>query len=299
VLAAVTAGIYLGWRSPEIASPESRIQGFAVWELLMFLLNAVLFILVGLQVNVVLDALGGYSVGSLIGYAAAVCAMVVGLRLAWGFTVVYLVRAIDRKRRVLTRRTSAAQRFVAGWAGMRGAVSLAAALAIPFHTDAGAPFPQRELIIFLTVAVILVTLVGQGLMLPTVIRVLGLAHAGRREREADKAEECDARRQAAIAALNRLNELAASGTFSEDILGPIRIRQRHRLEHIEHGNELDERNRNFRDLHDEIEFLLIATERRHINEQYRRGVLTDVSRRRIERELDLREAQLLNQRTEE
>jgi len=136
------------------------------------------------------------------------------------------------------------------------------------------------------------------LMLPSVIRALGLAHAGRREHEADKAEECEARRQAAIAALSRLDELTAAGTFSEEILQPIRTRQRHRLDHIEHGNDLDDRNRNFRDLNDEIEFLLIGTERRHINEQYRRGALTDVSRRRIERELDLREAELLNQRAE-
>ena len=87
--------------------------------------------------------------------------------------------------------------------------------------------------------------------------------------------------------------------FSEEILQPIRIRQRHRLEHIEHADDLDDRHRNFRDLHDEIEFLLIGTERRHINEQYRKGILTDVSRRRIERELDLREAELLNQRADE
>src|SRR5437764_1287900 len=247
-----------------------------------------------------------------LGEAATVFAAIVAGELLWGIGVGWLMLRLRRWVRdprieitlsILTPFLAywppEHHAFVLSFTGVRGIVSLAAALAIPFATATGAPFPGRELILFLTFSVILVTLVGQGLMLPSVIRALGLAHAGRREHEADKAEECDARRQAAIAALSRLDALTAAGTFAEEILRPIRTRQRHRLDHIEHGNDLDDRNRNFRDLHDEIEFLLIGTERRHINEQYRRGVLTDVSRRRIERELDLREAELLNQRADE
>jgi CPA1 family monovalent cation:H+ antiporter len=298
VLATVVAGLYISWNGLQLISAATRLQGIFFWDFLIYLVEGMVFLTTGLQAHTLIVRIGQYRLLDLVMSASVISAVVIVARFVWVFPAVYVPRLIPRIR----RRDPAPpwqQAFVLAFTGVRGIVSLAAALAIPFATEAGMPFPGRDLILFLTFSVILVTLVGQGLMLPTVIRVLGLAHAGRREREADKAEECDARRQAAIAALNRLNELAASGTFSEDILGPIRIRQRHRLEHIEHGNELDERNRNFRDLHDEIEFLLIATERRHINEQYRRGVLTDVSRRRIERELDLREAQLLNQRTEE
>jgi len=143
--------------------------------------------------------------------------------------------------------------------GVRGIVSLAAALAIPFTHDNRSAVPRPDLILFLTFSVILVTLVGQGLMLPSVIRALGLAHAGRREHEAPtkrkSARPGDRRRSPR---LNRLDELTAAGNFSEEILRPIRVRQHHRLEHIEHGDDLDDRDRNFRDLHDEIEFLLIA-----------------------------------------
>src|SRR5258708_23258618 len=105
-------------------------------------------------------------------------------------------------------------------------------------------------------------------MLASVIRALGLAPAGRREHEADKAEECEARRQAAIAALSRLDELTAAGTFSEEILQPIRTRQRHRLDPIEHDNDIDDRNRNFRDLKHQVQVLLIGPAPRHIHSEY-------------------------------
>ena len=97
MLAAVTAGIYLGWRAPELASPQTRLQGFAVWEILVFLLNASLFILIGLQLPVIVDGLGGCGAGELVGYAALVCAAVIGARFVWVFTVPYLIRALDRR----------------------------------------------------------------------------------------------------------------------------------------------------------------------------------------------------------
>src|SRR4029077_16012000 len=124
-------------------------------------------------------------------------------RFIWVFPAIYLPRWLSRRLRRRDPAPPWQHAFVLSFTGVRGIVSLAAALAIPFATAAGAPFPHRDLILFLTFSVILVTLVGQGLMLPTVIRALGLANAGRREHEADKVEECDARRQAAIVATNR------------------------------------------------------------------------------------------------
>src|SRR5712675_731385 len=298
VLATVTAGLYISWNGLQLISAATRLQGIFFWGFLIYLVEGMVFLTTGLQARTLIARIGQYPLSELAVSAAVISAVVIVARFIWVFPAVYLPRWLSLRIRRRDPAPPWQHPFVLSFTGVRGIVSLAAALAIPFATATGAPFPGRDLILFLTFSVILVTLVGQGLMLPSVIRALGLAHAGRREHEADKAEECEARRQAAIAALSRLDELTAAGTFSEEILQPIRTRQRHRLDHIEHGNDLDDRNRNFRDLNDEIEFLLIGTERRHINEQYRRGALTDVSRRRIERELDLREAELLNQRAE-
>ena len=162
VLAVVACGLYLGWRAPEIASPESRMQGYAMWSILTFLLNATLFILIGLQLPSIVDGLAGESASQVVGYAALVCAAVIALRYIWQFTATAVIRTLDRRPSQLARRSTWRLRVVGGWAGMRGAVSLAAALALPLHTDAGAPLPGRDLIQFITFSLILVTVVGQG-----------------------------------------------------------------------------------------------------------------------------------------
>jgi monovalent cation/hydrogen antiporter len=289
VLAAVTAGIYLGWRSPEIASPAARLQGFAVWELLTFLLNAVLFVLVGLQLNIVLDALGGYSVGSLFGYAAAVCAVVVGLRILWGFTMVYPLRAIDRWRRVVTRRASARERFVAAWSGMRGAVSLAAALAIPFHTDSGAPFPQRELIIFLTFSVILVTLVGQGLTLPLLLSRLGVGDDG-----GELQEEIAARIGAADAALERLEELGDEDWTLDDTIDRLRglYGYRRRRFAAQAGEVEDDGYEDRSFSYQRLLRELLEAQRRALVRLRNEGEISSDTMRRVEHDLDLEDSRL-------
>jgi CPA1 family monovalent cation:H+ antiporter len=189
--------------------------------------------------------------------------------------------------------------FALAFTGVRGIVSLAAALAIPFTTESGELFPDRDRILFLTFSVILVTLVGQGLMLPGLIRALGLANAGRREHRADRAEEFAARRQAIEAAIQALDELVAQREPSDDIVRPLRTHHRDRLWQIELRGDGEDGHKRLTELHDEIEFLLIDAERQKINDLYRRGKLKDEARRRIERELDLRDAQLTNVRAEE
>jgi CPA1 family monovalent cation:H+ antiporter len=166
-------------------------------------------------------------------------------------------------------------------------------------TESGQPFPDRDRILFLTFSVILVTLVGQGLLLPSVIRALGLANAGRRERNADRLEEFAARREAIEAANRRLEELVAQRGLSDETVKPLRTRHRERLRQVEHRSDGDDGHKQLIEQHDEIQFLLIAAERQQINDLYRRGRLKDESRRRIERELDLREAQLTSVRAEE
>src|SRR4051794_26400838 len=203
VLAAVTCGIFVGLRGPRVIDARTRLQGFHVWDVLDFLLNSVLFVLVGLQLRMVVNGLGGYSVGDLAGYALAVAGAVVLTRIVWFYTMPYLIRALDRRPSQRARRVGARPRFLLAWSGMRGAVSLAAALAVPLQTDAHDPFPFRNLIIFLTFGVIFATLVVQGLTLPAVIRAVGIE-----DDRSEEQEELRARLAAAKAALDQLDELA-------------------------------------------------------------------------------------------
>ena len=138
VLAAVSAGIYLGWYAPELTTSQVRLQGVAVWEIVQYAVNALLFVLVGLQLPVVIDALGDIPGAELLGYAALVSVTVIVSRFAWVFAVLHAPKWIAR--RVSSWRGA----VFLSWAGMRGAVSLAAALALPFETDDGVPFPGRD-----------------------------------------------------------------------------------------------------------------------------------------------------------
>lgn len=203
VLATVTAGLYMGIRGPQILSARTRLQGYFVWDILDFIVNAILFVLIGLQLRGVIDALSGFSAGTLVGYALAVTAVVTGTRLVWLFTMPYLIRLLDRRPSQRARRLSAGSRLVLAWSGMRGAVSLAVALALPLTTHSDARFPERDLIVFLTFAVIFFTLVVQGLSLPALIRRVGVTDGG-----ADADEETRARLVATKAAIEQVDVLA-------------------------------------------------------------------------------------------
>ncbi|MBV9473037.1 MAG: Na+/H+ antiporter, partial [Solirubrobacterales bacterium] len=217
VLAAVTTGIYMGVRGPSIIPARIRLQGFFVWEMLNFILNASLFVLVGLQLRTVVQALSGVPAASLVRYAVAISAVVIVARLVWFFTVPYLIRAMDRRPSQRARQVGAGPRLVIAWAGMRGSVSLAAALALPLRTNAGARFPERDLIIFLTFSVIFATLVLQGLSLPKLIRRLGIARDGSEDRE-----ELRARLVAIKAALAQLDVLEREEWTREDTIERMR-----------------------------------------------------------------------------
>ena len=180
--------------------------------------------------------------------------------------------------------------FILSFTGVRGIVSLAAALALPLMTAAGEPFPHRDLILLLTFWVILVTLVGQGLLLPAVIGWLGLPKIAVTEQIEERKAEAAARRTAINAVVQRLDQLAQGTQPASDRPG-IRARYIERLNRAELSDG-GEDSRSLIDLYDEIETLLIDTERRHIFGQLERGELIDEARRHIERELDLRETHL-------
>jgi len=291
VLAAVTCGVYLGFRSSEIASPESRMQGEALWSILTFLLNAALFILIGLQLPSIVDGLSDRPTGDVIGYAAAICAAVIGMRFVYNFVITWLIRAVDRRPSQVARRAGWQNRVVGSWSGMRGAVSLAAALALPLHTDTGAPLPGRELIQFITFALILVTVVGQGLTLPKLIRRLGVIEDGAEEEQ----EEVRARLAIARAALERLDELEGVDWTRDATIERVRrlyeFRQRRfriRAGKIEDEDGLEDSSLRYQRMMHEV-----FTAQRHSLVGLRNGgdISTEVMRR-LERELDLEESRL-------
>jgi CPA1 family monovalent cation:H+ antiporter len=288
VLAAVTVGIYMGWHTPELTTAQTRLQGQAVWEIVFLLLNGFLFALVGLQLPSILDSLSGRTTWTLIGYAALISAVVVGARFAW-LLATYLAALLSRRLREDDPAPSWRAKAVLGWSGMRGAVSLAAALALPLTTDAGTAFPDRDLIVFLTFGVIFSTLVVQGLTLPGLIRLLRLEDDGQAEKE-----EAKARIRAAEAAVARLEELVDEEWVREDtaerMRGLYRFRQERFRSRFDPDSDMsaDERSRDYQRLRRE----LLDAERSAVQELRREGRIDDAVERRVVRDLDLEEARL-------
>ncbi len=218
VLAVVTTGVVLGSRGEGLFGAEVRLQSTAFWSLLDLALNAVLFVLLGLEVRRVLAGAPDVPPLRLAAYGAGVVGVVVATRLLWQFVVPSAVYRLRDRIGIDPRVSSPAERLLLGWTGMRGAISLAAALALPLEAG-GRPFPGRALLIFLTVVVILATLVVQGLTLPVLLDGLGLAGHGARAR--DHAEQ-EARLALADIALARLDELEGSGEVSSRGVRPLR-----------------------------------------------------------------------------
>jgi CPA1 family monovalent cation:H+ antiporter len=281
VLAVVAAGLYVGQQSMAIFSAETRLRYYAFWEVLAFLLNAVLFLLVGLQLRGIVDGIG--STGSLVVDGVLISGVVLGVRIAWMFGIAPL---LDRLPGAPIAR-SWRERLVLGWSGMRGALSLAAALALPL-TAGGAPFPDRDELIFVTFVVILVTLVLPGLTLPSLITRLGLG-----EEDGRPDPGLASRAEIARAALARLDELAAGadgdGPAAEvaDLQAVYEARLR-RLE-LALGGDQGAVAQAEPDAYRRARAEVLATERAALA-RLRRDGLPDEIAREIERELDLDEA---------
>lgn len=212
VLAVVSGGLFLSYRSHEIFSYNSRIQAYSFWETLIFLLNGLVFILIGLQLPDVVAGLGQYSLPAAIGYGVMISVLVVLVRILWVFPGAYLPRILVKSIRLNEPRPRWQEVFIVAWAGMRGVVSLAAALSIPLTTSTGAEFPHRNLILFITFIVILFTLVLQGLSLPLIIRVLGV----KEEAGNAVAHEHTVRKRLALAAHTHLTSQYATEVASID-----------------------------------------------------------------------------------
>ncbi len=290
VLAAVTVGVYMGAHTSELTTAQTRVQGDAVWEIIVFMLNALLFVLIGLQLPVIVDELsGGEPAGTLLLYGLAVSATVILVRIGWTFAVTYVPRLLSRRIRERDPLPPWQHPAFVSWAGMRGAVSLAAALALPLTMDDGAAFPDRDLILLLAFSVVAATLVGQGLTMPLVIRFLGLESDRHLEEE-----EARARVQAAEAALARLEELV-----DEDWVPPETAERLRGLYSFRHGRFTAQYAEEEEAIHEEqqrayqrLRRELIEAEREVLDELRRDGAITEHVVQRVVRDLDLEDLRL-------
>ncbi len=296
VLATVAAGLYVSWNGHRLIAASTRLPGVVFWDFLTYLIEGMVFLITGLQARRLIPVIRHYSIAELAMTAAIVCAAVIVTRFVWVFPATYLPRWLVPSIRRNDPSPPWQQPFFLAFTGIRGVVSLAAALAIPFTVADGSPFPDRDLILILTFAVLFVTLVGIGLTLPAVAWGLGLANAGRREREAERAEEFRVRKRAIGTAIERLESLAENRKLPEIVVGPMRAHHRNRLDDLERHSDGNERHKKLAEIGDELELALIEAERELANDLYRAGELKDEGRRRIERDLDLRDALLTNPR---
>ena len=292
ILAVVSYGLYRGWRDPSLfPNASTRIQNISFWNMLVFLLESLLFVLVGQQLPAILGSLSEYSVAQVLIYAALVYAALLGTRFLWFFTTPYLHPVFDRLLRNRYLGAPWQERLVMVWSGMRGGVSLAAALAVPLVTDTGESFPARDLILFLTFSVILATLVLQGLSLGGLIRSLRL----RGDEEADALVELKGRLKAAQAALDRIEQIYNDEQVPLDAQERMREHYEERIRRYEAGlqaggtsEEYAESSGAWRDWRRE----LLTAEREAIVSMRDRGQLPPEIMRRIQRDLDLEEARI-------
>jgi CPA1 family monovalent cation:H+ antiporter len=289
ILAAVTAGIYMGIRGPRTLPTGARLQGTFVWDVVDFILNAILFVLIGLQLHAIVGGLSGYSPGALAVYALAVTGIVVGVRLVWFLAVPHLVWGVDRRPSQRARDVGAGGRFVLGWSGMRGAVSLAVAVALPYTTEAGRGFPKRELIVFLTFAVIFFTLVVQGLSLPGLIHRLRVSDGG-----AETDEELRARLVATKSALAQIDALAEEEWTRDDTIERMRALYEYRKRRLAaRAGKIEDEGYEERSLaYQQMVQLVLQAQRDALLRMRSEGKLSNDVMLRIMRELDLEESRL-------
>jgi len=289
VLAAVTAGIYVSRQTSRLLSARSRLRGFAVWDTLVFMLNVFIFILMGLQLPSILESLSGYGKGQLFLYAVVVSGVAIVVRIAWVFPATYLPRMLSKKFAKRDPAPPWQQTSIVAWAGMRGIVSLAAALALPNGQNGMMSFPHRDLIIFLTFAVILSTLVLQGLSLPFLIKAFGF-----KEEDDETQEELTARHATAVAVLQRLDEMKVTGSAPPDLVEQMRVRYDDRVRYLVMRLIDDDATESIPayDTASQLHRELLQVERRALVLLRDQNVIGDEVMRKVELELDLEEFKL-------
>jgi CPA1 family monovalent cation:H+ antiporter len=289
VLAVVVVGLYIGWRSPEVLTSRMRLIALSVWGMVVFLLNGFIFILIGLQLPEVVRQLNGHSLGQAIWFSFLVVTLITLVRILWFFSSTVVARILRHDSRCRQPRPTWRHLTLLSWAGMRGVDSLAAALALPFVTQTGGPFPERGLIVFLTFGVILGTLVLQGLTLSPLIRWLKIV-----DDRSQEEEERRARLEANQAALATLSKIAGHRRLDKGLVERLRAEYEDRIQQLT-GHEGDDGARKLTLYSADYEALskeILDEERRTILRLRNERVINDTVLRRIQRDLDLAEARL-------
>ena len=287
VLAAVAAGLFVSWNGPLLIPAATRLQGIFFWDLVVYLLEGLVFLVTGLQLRTLLDRVDVAAWRESLLAVAATAVVVVVARFLWMFPAVYLPRLLSPS---LARRDPSPPwqwAFFLGFVGVRGVVSLAAALGLPLATQAGAPFPDRDLILFVTFGIIVITLIGQGLLMPSVVGWLKLGRHAADERDRERKAEMAARAEALSLVQQRLARLADEGQTSPETLAILRAQHDYRSGRLPRA---EQEGFDAALAAAELRSDMIAAERELIYQLLRDGRITDEARRRIERELDLEEA---------
>ncbi|MGB4973047.1 MAG: Na+/H+ antiporter [Cyclobacteriaceae bacterium] len=287
VLAVVTCGLFLSYYSSEIFDHRTRLQAKAVWDTLIFLVNGIIFILIGLQLPLILANIQDHSVQNILIYGGVISVATIIVRLIWIFPGAYLPHWLSKRIRATESKPSAGGVAVIGWAGMRGVVSLAAALALPLTIGNGVPFPNRDLIIFLTFSVIFATLVLQGLTLPVLIKCFKV-----KGDDSHVKEDKEARLNIAFSVIEHI-EMNYALNLSGEVLNQIKSKYEMRIHRI----QKDAKNKKLSD-EEVLEFMriqkeLINKERNQIKKLREEKKISEEVLRKIEYELDLEESRLM------
>ena len=292
VLATVACGLYMSWNGPLLISSATRLQGIFFWDLVIYLIEGLLFLLTGFQMRLLFEKSKAFPLDDILSLTVLVAVIIIVARFAWVYPATYLPRFFNKRLRARDPYPSWRTVFVIAFTGVRGAVSLAAALALPFTLPGGEGFPYRDLILFVSFGVIFITLVGLGSSLPLVVRWLGVANAGRDEHIAEHEQEISARREALAAALASLDAMTDDRELSDEVVKLLRARHETRANQL--PDSLDAEAHDVSATGTSLTRELIALERKFIHALLRDGKITDETRRRIERDLDLEEASLSN-----
>ena len=273
VIATVACGLYISWNGPLLISSATRLQGIFFWDLVIFLVEGMLFLLTGFQMRLLFEKSKAFPLQEILFTSVLVAVIVIIARFAWVYPATYLPRLISKQIRERDPAPSWQTTFVIAFTGVRGAVSLAAALALPLALPSGEGFPHRDMILFVAFGVIFITLIGLGSGLPVVVRWLGLTKDGRKEHVAEHEAEIAARREALDAALKSLDAITDDRELSDEVVKLLRAR--HEVRSNQLPDVLDP------DAHDvsaagtALTRELIAAERKFIHVLLRDGKITD------------------------
>lgn len=286
VLSVVTCGLFLSWNSSAIFKHESRLNAVSVWQTVTFILNGLIFILIGLQLPVILKHIRDHSLLTLLFYGAIISVATIVLRIIWVYPGTYLPRWFSKGIRQREPRPDPNLVTIVAWSGMRGVVSLAAALALPLAVGKVA-FPHRDMIIFLTFSVIFATLVIQGISLPYLIKWLGI-----RPSDSEELEEQEARLKIVTRVIEHIEE-NYSMTLSDEVLNQVKTKYEIRIQRIRKGalaGKISEEQ--VTDFH-RVQREIIQVERSMLSAMRKEGQISEEALRKIEYELDLEETRLI------